>query len=158
MLHTRPREVESAGHWRRFFNFIIDSQFVLILVTVQLYLLEFIPQFKLQKEMILIIFLFFWLIASFVYYVPLEYYYQRSIGKFVTSTVVIDKFGDKPTLNQIFIRTFLRSITLIFDYLYFWDYLNSTSFCRGFHDRNSETWVVPLTEKRELKQLLEEQG
>lgn len=74
------------------------------------------------------------LISFFLYYVYLEYKYQKTLGKFLTKTTVVMNDGRKPELNEIFIRTACRLIP--FDRI---SYLFTKN---GFHDRLSNTTVV----------------
>jgi uncharacterized RDD family membrane protein YckC len=74
------------------------------------------------------------LITFFLYYVFMEYKYQKSIGKLLTKTKVVTKDGRKPELNEMSYRTASRLIP--FDRVSF---LVTTN---GFRDRFSNTTVV----------------
>lgn len=74
------------------------------------------------------------LIAFFLYFMFMEYKYQKTIGKFLTKTKVVMKDGRKPELNEIFYRTACRLIP--FDRISFLFTKN------GFHDRLSNTTVI----------------
>ena len=74
------------------------------------------------------------LISFFLYYVFMEYKFQKTIGKFLTKTKVVMNDGRKPELNEIIIRTAFRLIP--FDQI---SYLFTKN---GFHDRLSNTTVI----------------
>jgi len=70
-----------------------------------------------------------------VFYTILEFKTQRTIGKYITKTMVVLENGEKPDLNTIITRSLCRIIP--FDAL---SYLGSTT--RGWHDSLSNTYVV----------------
>lgn len=80
------------------------------------------------------------IVILFFYYSAFEIYFAQSPGKFLTQTIVVDEFGNKPTNNQMLIRSLSRMVP--FDALSF---LGST---RGWHDRWADTYVV---NKKELE-------
>lgn len=67
------------------------------------------------------------------YYIISEGLSQRTIGKYITNTIVVDEFGNKPPLKNIVVRSFCRLIP--FDGLTFF---NDS---RGWHDRFSDTYL-----------------
>ncbi|MES2617963.1 MAG: RDD family protein [Bacteroidota bacterium] len=81
-----------------------------------------------------IYFLVFFYLTSFIYYAFLEYKFQRTVGKFVTGTIVVTSTGDAPTFGEIMRRTFCRLIP--FDGFSFIFSRN------GFHDKYSDTRVI----------------
>ena len=72
--------------------------------------------------------------SFFGYYIIMEIKYQKTIGKFITKTKVVNLNGDKPKSKDIIIRTLCRLIP--FDALSFLFAKN------GFHDIISKTRVV----------------
>ena len=74
------------------------------------------------------------LILYLTYYSVLEFYFHRTLGKFLTRTQVVNADGGKITFLTIFKRTISRLIPIdIFYYL----------FSRiGLHDRLSNTLVI----------------
>jgi uncharacterized RDD family membrane protein YckC len=64
----------------------------------------------------------------------MEHKFQKTVGKFITRTKVVNLNGEKPTLNDIMVRTFCRLIP--FDRLSFFFAKN------GFHDGISNTRVI----------------
>lgn len=80
-------------------------------------------------------------IMTLLYYIPIEIVSSRSIGKFITGTIVVMEDGTKPDKQTIIKRTFCRLIP--FDALSFFG-----SDARGWHDSISDTYVV---NKKELE-------
>lgn len=74
------------------------------------------------------------LILYFAYYLLLEFYFHRTLGKFLTRTKVVNRDGAEPTFLAILKRTLSRLILI--DVFY---YLFSKS---GLHDRLSATIVI----------------
>ncbi len=74
-------------------------------------------------------------IITIIYYVPLESFTSRTVGKFITGTIVVMEDGSKPNSSVILKRTFYR--LLPFNTLTFFG-----SPSRGWHDSKSETYVV----------------
>ncbi len=54
--------------------------------------------------------LWIWLIAPIVYFPVLEGIWGRTIGKLVTGTMVVDKFGKPPGIWKVVLRTILRIV------------------------------------------------
>ncbi len=85
------------------------------------------------------------------YYIIGEYKYQKTIGKYLTKSVVVDEYGDRPELKTIILRSLIRLVPF------------ETFSClgepsSGWHDRWSKTFVVTEEELVELKRLQEEQS
>ncbi|QIE60709.1 RDD family protein [Rasiella rasia] len=71
-------------------------------------------------------------VIMFLYYFVLEVVFQKTLGKIVTKTVVTDKYGNKPNVIKVLIRSFLRLIPVdSFSYLFGTEV--------GFHDAGSST-------------------
>jgi uncharacterized RDD family membrane protein YckC len=70
-----------------------------------------------------------------LYYTLLEGFFGRSVGKFITGTILVDENGQKPSFGAIFKRSLCRLIP--FDTFSF---LGSDG--RGWHDTLSDTYVV----------------
>lgn len=117
----------------RFFNFVIDFIIILILYGLIIPNLEtFLSLTNSTSRAIyrlstLIIFVAF-------YYIILEHKYQKSIGKMVTKTKVVNQEGEKAEFEKIVNRTFCRFIP--FDRFSFFFTKN------GFHDAISGTKVI----------------
>lgn len=75
------------------------------------------------------------LLIGLVYFILLETFFQKSLGKFITKTIVVLKDGSKPGIGDIFIRSLCRYIPFeVFSFL--------GDQGRGWHDSISETYVV----------------
>ena len=121
-------EAKKVNSATRFFNFIIDTIVWFIMVAILTNALDA----KDPMQMIVGYFIFF---ASYIgYYALMETKYQKTIGKFLTKTKVVNKNGTKPQAGDILRRTFCRLIP--FDRISFLFTPN------GFHDRLSDTIVI----------------
>lgn len=82
------------------------------------------------------------------YYFICEASMQRTIGKFATKSVVINKYGEPPSTSQLIGRSFARIIPF------------EAFSClgdRGWHDSWSNTYVVSTDERDEIVRLLNEE-
>lgn len=93
-------------------------------------------------------------IISLIYYNLSEIFLSRTVGKFITKTIVVMEDGSKPDYKTIMVRTICRLIPF-----------NAFSFLgtpsRGWHDSLSKTYVVQkelFEETRELFYSLDEIG
>jgi len=70
----------------------------------------------------------------------------KTIGKYITNTKVVNKQGERPSVDQILIRSFCRFIPF-----------NAFSFLgnipRGWHDEISNTYVVDATMLKRRKEI-----
>jgi hypothetical protein len=79
------------------------------------------------------------------YYFIFELLYQKTPGKFLTKTSVIDVYGNKPTGPSLLLRSIIRLVPFeAFSCLGY----------QGWHDRWSDTYVVRDAELKTLKELL----
>jgi uncharacterized RDD family membrane protein YckC len=134
-----------ASGGTRFLNYILDVVFILILIFASAFVLAILSNLlgwtgllmwmssmsDLDGQLLFFGFFIF-------YYVFFEGLFGRSIGKFITGTIVVDENGEKPGFATILGRTLCRIIP--FDALSF---LGS----RGWHDSLSNTYVA---HKKEL--------
>ncbi len=141
-----------ASNGQRFANYLVDLAvkllFILILGNFLGILAEFTgnpdwiswidPDSRLQDYVISYIILL-------IYYFLMESFTARTIGKFITNTIVVDEFGEKPTTSTILQQTFCRIIPF-----------NQLSFLgnsQGWHDRFSDTFVVKKSALNHAKSL-----
>ena len=138
----KDKEFESSivSSWTRLIHTVVDSICLFVLIFFLSFILglfsfilgEFLninDQFTIGLLEFLTI-----LFAFILYFVFMEYKFQKTIGKFITKTKVVMNDGRKPELNEIFIRTVCRLIPLDnFSYLFMKN---------GFHDRFSNTTVI----------------
>ena len=117
----------------RFFNFVIDFIIILILYGLIIPNLEtFLSLTNSTSRAIYRLCTLIIFVAS--YYIILEHKYQKSIGKMVTKTKVVNQEGGKAEFEKIVSRTFCRFIP--FDRFSFFFTKN------GFHDAISGTKVI----------------
>lgn len=93
-------------------------------------------------------------VTALIYYNIFEIFFSRTIGKFITKTVVVDIYGEKPDSQEILVRSLCRLIP--FDAFSFLGAPN-----KGWHDSISKTYVVNkglLEKKKELFYSLDEIG
>lgn len=76
-------------------------------------------------------------IILIIYYIIIETFTARSIGKYITKTKVVLYDGSKPTFNEILVRTLCRVIP--FEALSF---LGEDG--KGWHDSISKTYIVDV--------------
>jgi uncharacterized RDD family membrane protein YckC len=72
--------------------------------------------------------------VSIIYYTIMEGLFGRSVGKFITGSVVVDENGEKPSFGAIFKRSLCRYIPF--------DAFTFLGGSRGWHDSISDTYVV----------------
>lgn len=82
----------------------------------------------------------------FIYYSIFEIATGRTLGKYITKTIVVDEYGDEAFSADIFKRSLCRLIP--FDAFSF---LGASG--RGWHDSLSNTYVVKKDELERKKQL-----
>lgn len=142
------RQVFTVKSGPRFVHFLIDT-IVLILFFALYSFIYGILKFLLINTEIGLLFLNF--IDSFsilfilFYYVFFEYKWQKTIGKYLTKTIVIDEYGNKPDFKSIMIRSFARLVPFEFISCL------GDPYSYGWHDKWSNTWVVTEEELTLLK-------
>jgi uncharacterized RDD family membrane protein YckC len=141
-----------ASHTQRFLNLVIDTtiQFLLFFIVLvflaakahengdKTFMTNFVNNTILQYSITIAIALF--------YYNVFEIVTSRTVGKYVTQTIVVDVNGEKANSDMILIRSLCRLIPF-----------NALSFigitARGWHDRISKTYVVHRNKLEESKRL-----
>ena len=134
ITHSLEKQLlEPVSSSRRFLNFLID----LAIWGSVLMLIDII--FDLNRINISEVYDFSLLSLTFlIYYFGMEVLFQRTIGKFLTKTKVVNQDGEKPTPSQITFRTFCRLIPL--------DQFSFLFVRKGFHDYFSNTMVIEESE------------
>ena len=157
-VHTEEylasRVIKSASVGQRLINFVIDTLF---------YYFCFFMICILFQDVSLIAFLLLYPI----YYIILEYRFKFTFGKKVTHTIVIDEYGNTPSLKLIILRSICRMIP--FDPITYMPSSYSESgtgrsisedspYSHGWHDMLSKTWVISEIDFIELKLVQKEQS
>ena len=131
-----------ASHRQRFGNYFIDLVVqIVLLVALEIVIIvicnlfeiyaveEFLSNTNRLEDYILGI------IITLMYYIPFEILVSRSVGKYITGTLVVLENGTKPDAQTIIKRSFCRLIPFdVFSFL--------GSDARGWHDSMSQTYVV----------------
>ena len=73
-----------------------------------------------------------------IYYIVCEHFFQKTLGKLFTQSVVVNEYGEKPTLKDIVVRTVIRFIPF--------EPLSFFSSNRGWHDKWTNTYVIKPSE------------
>lgn len=121
----------SIGIKTRVLNYLVDYVFVIFIM----YLIS--PALIVSLKISLYWFLGIIHAVNLVYYFMAEYYYQKTIGKLLTKSKVVDaKTYNKPSLGQILIRCVFR--------LPFINTIDALFFMGGYnlHDKISRTKVI----------------
>lgn len=108
--------------WLRFINYVIDGIFIIASLVLVL------PE-NLNDDLGSAILLGWF----FCYYFFSELFFGKTLGKLITKSTVVSETGEKPTMNQIVIRSLSRLIPF-----------DNFSFLlgeRGWHDKLSKTEV-----------------
>jgi uncharacterized RDD family membrane protein YckC len=119
---------------KRLGNFIVDMIIILVIISVfQLGIYFLYPEIAdINSISMKILTYSIW----FLYYFLFEKYTNKTIGKMLTKTIIVDNEGNKPSTTQIFIRSVIRLIPFeALTYLYGLRGL-------GLHDLISKTKVV----------------
>ena len=140
-----------ASKEKRFVNFIIDLvgyyalSFVVGLILGILEVIGLTGALNFLATMGTLGSLVFGIIIVVTYFSVFEILTQKTLGKFVSKTMVVMEDGTKPTTKDILARSFCRLIPFeAFSFL--------GSDARGWHDSMSNTYVVDIA-KFEAKKM-----
>ena len=118
-----------AGVWKRFFNYILDRFFSILIMAVILSIIIALDAPQWLSYSIYLVYV--------LYYIIFEAIWQKTIAKYITKTKVVMRDGTKPPFKNIVGRTFARIIPFEqFSFLF-------GSYPIGWHDGLSSTIVVP---------------
>lgn len=142
-----------ASRWQRLLNYIIDVIIVYVLIIVLSFIVALIATLlgfmsiieRLSNLSDLEGYLVFFMIMI-PYFTIMESISSKTVGKFITKTMVVLEDGTKPQSGTILRRTFCRIIP--FDGFSF---LGDPS--RGWHDTISDTYVVKKDDFEKKKEL-----
>lgn len=148
-VFQRPVNVVAGG--KRFAHFFVDTIVIILLI----FLIGWVPHLIAGELSGFNVFQLWYgnffsgseALLFLAYYVASEHLWQRTPGKFLTKSLVIDEYGKKPTLSTNVLRNVIRFVPF------------ETLSClgeRGWHDRWSNTFVVTEEENEHLQALLAE--
>lgn len=131
-----------ASHGQRFANYLIDYICQVVMMFGAFVIILMVASSSGNKNIIAdiesvtdIVKYAFVTLIILIYYNVFEIFFSVTIGKLITNTVVVDRNGNKPTTDEILIRSICRLIP--FEILSF---LGAPG--RGWHDAISKTYVV----------------
>lgn len=131
-----------ASHGQRFANYIIDyicqvgMMFGVFVVVIMIATTSGNKNIISDIENITDVVKYaFVTVIILIYYNIFEIFFSVTIGKLITNTVVVDRNGNRPTSDEILIRSICRLIP--FEILSF---LGAPG--KGWHDAISKTYVV----------------
>lgn len=140
-----------ASHGQRFANYLIDYICQVVMMFGAFVIILMVASSSGNKNIIAdiesvtdIVKYAFVTLIILIYYNVFEIFFSVTIGKLITNTVVVDRNGNKPTTDEILIRSICRLIP--FEILSF---LGAPG--KGWHDAISKTYVVkrPILEQRQ---------
>ena len=148
--YSFERPVKTVGVWFRLLHYFVDVACIqIILQVIDSYLFPDMSEIKAYTDQTIITLMAVVHFAMYpLYYFAFEFLWQRTPGKLVSNTYVINDFAEKPTAGQVFLRTIIRAIP--FEALSCLGDKHSY----GWHDKWAKTYVVPRKEYEKLRELL----
>ena len=140
--------VNVVSGWARFGHYLIDVVCIYAVAIILGFVVAVLnPDFILSmnglEERV------YGMLIVALYYFVSEVTTQRTIGKLVTSSLVVDEYGNKPSATTILGRSFARIVPF------------EAFSCfseRGWHDTWSQTYVVSKAELEKIKRMQKEDG
>jgi uncharacterized RDD family membrane protein YckC len=145
------RKVNTVTNGVRFAHFFVDLTCYYLIYHLILVIESMTVDLEKDSVFSLMLIYYTSLIYLFsfpIYYIVFEYFFQKTPGKFLTKTRVIDLYGNKPDLGTIALRNIIRLVP--FERFSCFDE-------RGWHDKWSDTFVVKDEEYFIIKELLEKE-
>lgn len=141
------RKVNVVSGGKRFAHFFVDSLIYYILYYTVLFIFSALnPINDPLTSLIATYYISIFFMFSFpLYYIFFEGLLQRTPGKYLTKSIVINEYGKKPDIGQNILRNIIRLIPF------------ETFSClneQGWHDRWSNTYVVTIEEYNKIQELL----
>lgn len=142
------REVNVVSTGKRIAHAFVDS--IVYYVIYYFFEFTFVNLFASNQNTLNTILTGFFISVIFmflfpIYYILFEHFLQRTLGKFLTKTLVIDIYGNKPEIGTNILRNIIRLVPFeVFSCLFS---------PRGWHDRWSDTFVVTEEEYLKIKEL-----
>ena len=141
-VHSEGRELVVVSNWKRLANYFVDIILIEIIFTVTVYFFATLNSSNADEAGYLMgnILGSIWstlliYVLMVIFYVFFEYNWQKTPGKFITKSIVVDYDGNKPDFKTILLRSVYRIVPF-----------EAISFIgkkhKGWHDVWSKTLVV----------------
>lgn len=147
----RYKDVKYVDGIARFGHFLLDRVFMYIfnaifwvIIGIVVVLIAGTEVFEDESTLNIVDALVSWLFLQPLFYFIFESTMQASPAKAILGRIVVDEYGNKPTLKQIFIRSISRSVPF------------EPFSClgqMGWHDTWSNTFVIRKKDLKELKMI-----
>lgn len=131
MFDTVHHEFTPSSKWIRLANRVIDLLFIFYIAFYFFSWARFAFEFMRGFDFVILL---LEVVLLWLYYFIMEVVFNTTLGKIITNTTIVNEIGQKPTIGQIFGRTFFRFIP--FDAVSFLIKDN------GWHDSVSNTYVT----------------
>jgi len=102
--------METAGRWRRFLGYLVDSVVLWVLNVVGIIVLMAMAGSFEESAVSTVQQLVLSLSLTVCYYLVMEGIFARTLGKFACGTRVVGSDGGQPSFGQVLGRTFSRFI------------------------------------------------
>lgn len=147
------KKLKCVDTWRRVGHFFIDIICMQLLFLPIQFVLGLLIIATAQNEIAALTYNFyasiFGLILYPLYYFFFEYKFQKTPGKWVTGTIVVNEYGEKLNASETLTRTIIRLVP-------FEAFSCFSDSNRGWHDKWSNTYVLLKKEYEEIKNRLKE--
>ena len=153
--YTAFRNVKTVTEGPRFAHYFVDLICYYIIMITFSFLISFIELYSNYKNSsaslsFQYVSQIFFILSYPLYYFFFEALWQKTPGKFLTKTIVINEYGEKPNIGSIILRSLIRLIP----FEAFSCFGNRKKQSLGWHDRWSKTYVVPIEERDILLNIL----
>jgi uncharacterized RDD family membrane protein YckC len=153
--YTTNRIVKTVAEGPRFGHYFVDCICYYVLLIFIGFLVEFLRiatntnDYTSVTTNLLLSLLY--LLGYPLYYFLCEFLWQKTPGKFLTRTIVVNEYGEKPSTRALLFRSLIRFVP----FEAFSCFNNRQKQSLGWHDRWTNTFVIPDEELNDLKSLLE---
>ena len=135
---------------QRFLNWFLDTVILVVLYLILITIVAAVAHSYGNKTLLAYLMInpigqfTFIAITRLIYYIFFETLFGRTVGKFVTKTIVVNENGERATHEQILIRSLCRLIP-------FYEFSFFGIPVKAWHDKISKTYVVNKKEFDEKK-------
>lgn len=147
------KKIRCVDTGRRIGHYIIDFTCFQIIYQVFMFLIGLIALVATKDEIALLTLNFYGAVSGLIlfpaYYFFFEYKFQKTPGKWITGTIVVNQYGEKLAANDALLRTMIRLVP-------FEPFSCFSDSNRGWHDKWSNTYVLQKKEYEEIKNRLKE--